>query len=231
MVMPILFPTVFSAVQRRLLLFVGHLGLAALSNWVAFLLRFDGNIPAQEWDLLVAMLPLLLTIRAFTFYPFRLYDGIWRYTGLWDLRNLALSIAVSSLAFAGVVRFGLGTRAYPSSIFVIDALLLWCLLAGLRVLPRLIREAGWFRTDRKRVLIVGAGDAGAMIVREMRNHPSCGYRPIGFVDDNPAKVGHRIHGVRVLGAGIACLTSSPDRLPTWCSSQCRVPSLSRFGRW
>ena len=197
--MPILFPTVFSAVQRRLLLFVGHLGLAALSNWVAFLLRFDGNIPAQEWDLLVAMLPLLLIIRAFTFYPFRLYDGIWRYTGLWDLRNLALSIAVSSLAFAGVVRFGLGTRAYPSSIFVIDALLLWCLLAGLRVLPRLIREAGWFRTDRKRVLIVGAGDAGAMIVREMRNHPSCGYRPIGFVDDNPAKVGHRIHGVRVLG--------------------------------
>ncbi|MCC7214913.1 MAG: hypothetical protein IT387_08640, partial [Nitrospira sp.] len=84
--MPILFPTVFSAVQRRLLLFVGHLGLAALSNWVAFLLRFDGNIPAQEWDLLVAMLPLLLIIRAFTFYPFRLYDGIWRYTGLWDLR-------------------------------------------------------------------------------------------------------------------------------------------------
>jgi FlaA1/EpsC-like NDP-sugar epimerase len=81
--MPILFTTVFSAVQRRLLLFVGHLGLAALSNWVAFLLRFDGNIPAQEWDLLVAMLPLLLIIRAFTFYPFRLYDGIWRYTGLW----------------------------------------------------------------------------------------------------------------------------------------------------
>lgn len=198
--MPILFPTVFSAVQRRLLLFVGHLGLAALSNWVAFLLRFDGNIPAQQWDLLVAMLPLLLTIRAFTFYPFRLYDGIWRYTGLWDLRNLALSIAVSSLAFAGVVRFGLGTRAYPSSIVVIDALLLWCLLAGLRVLPRLIREAGWFRTDRKRVLIVGAGDAGAMIVREMRNNPSSGYRPIGFVDDDPAKVGHRVLGVKVLGS-------------------------------
>lgn len=198
--MPILFPTVFSAVQRRLLLFVGHLGLAALSNWVAFLLRFDGNIPAQQWDLLVAMLPLLLTIRAFTFYPFRLYDGIWRYTGLWDLRNLALSIAVSSLAFAGVVRFGLGTRAYPSSIVVIDALLLWCLLAGLRVLPRLIREAGWFRTGRKRVLIVGAGDAGAMIVREMRNNPSSGYRPIGFVDDDPAKVGHRVLGVKVLGS-------------------------------
>jgi FlaA1/EpsC-like NDP-sugar epimerase len=200
MVMPILFPTVFSAVQRRLLLFVGHLGLAALSNWVAFLLRFDGNIPAQEWDLLVAMLPLLLIIRAFTFYPFRLYDGIWRYTGLWDLRNLALSIAVSSLAFAGVVRFGLGTRAYPSSIFVIDALLLWCLLAGLRVLPRLIREAGWFR-DRP--------EAGADRRRRgCRCHDCAGNAQPSFLrlpadrvrGRHPAKVGHRIHGVTVLGS-------------------------------
>lgn len=208
------FFTSLSAGQRRLLFFAGHVGLAALSNWLAFLLRFDGNIPAQEWDLFVAMLPLLLTIRALTFYPFRLYDGIWRYTSLWDLRNLALSIAVSSLSFAGVVRFGLDMRAYPSSIVVIDALLLLCLLAGLRVLPRLLREARWLGTDGKRVLIVGAGDAGAMIVREMRSHPSFGYRPIGFIDDNPAKVGHRIHGVRVLG-GRECLPQviakqSPD---------------------
>lgn len=208
------FFTSLSAGQRRLLFFAGHVGLAALSNWLAFLLRFDGNIPLQEWDLFVAMLPLLLTIRALTFYPFRLYDGIWRYTSLWDLRNLALSIAVSSLSFAGVVRFGLDMRAYPSSIVVIDALLLLCLLAGLRVLPRLLREARWLGTDGKRVLIVGAGDAGAMIVREMRSHPSFGYRPIGFIDDNPAKVGHRIHGVRVLG-GRECLPQviakqSPD---------------------
>ena len=204
----------FSAGQRRLLLFAGHVGLSVLSNWLAFLLRFDGNIPAQEWDLFVAMLPLLLTIRALTFYLFRLYDGIWRYTSLWDLRNLALSIAVSSLSFAGVVRFGLEMRAYPSSIIAIDALLLLCLLAGLRVLPRLLREARWLGTDGKRVLIVGAGGAGAMIVREMRSHPSFGYRPIGFIDDNPVKVGHRIHGVRVLG-GRECLphviaTQSPD---------------------
>lgn len=198
--MSILFSTAFSAVQRRLLLFAGHLVLAALSNWLAFLLRFDGNIPAQEWDLFAAMLPLLLTIRALTLYPFRLYDGIWRYTSFWDLRNLAVSIAVSSLIFAGLVRMGLGLRAYPSSILIIDALLLLCLLTGLRVLPRLIREARWVGTGRKRVLIVGAGDAGAMIAREMRNNPSYGYRPIGFVDDNPAKVGRRIYGVRVLGS-------------------------------
>jgi FlaA1/EpsC-like NDP-sugar epimerase len=85
-------------------------------------------------------------------------------------------------------------------VFVIDALLLLCLLTGLRVAPRLLRETRWIGTGRKRVLIVGAGDAGAMIVREMRNNPIYGYQPIGFIDDNPNKIGHRIHGVAVVGS-------------------------------
>jgi FlaA1/EpsC-like NDP-sugar epimerase len=166
---------------------------------MAFLLRFDEVIPASQWELFSSMLPLLLAIRALAFYPFRLYDSLWRYTSLWDIRDLALSIGLSSLAFAGIVRLGLGMGSYPSSIFVIDALLLLCLQAGLRAFPRLLRERGWMGTGRKRVLIVGAGDAGALIVREMRTNPSYGYRPIGFIDDNPAKVGLRIHGVKVLG--------------------------------
>jgi len=191
--------TSLTAIQRRALLFVAYLGLAALSNWLAFFLRFDDDIPALQWELFASMLPLLLVIRALAFYPFRLYDGLWRYTSLLDVRDLALSIALSSLVFVGVVRLGLELWAYPSSIFVIDALLLFCLQTGLRAIPRLLRERGWMGTVRKRVLIVGAGDAGALIVREMRNNPSYGYRPIGFIDDNPAKVGHRIHGVEVLG--------------------------------
>jgi FlaA1/EpsC-like NDP-sugar epimerase len=198
--MPTPFPIAFTAVQRRLLLFVAHLALAALANWLAFLLRFDEDIPSQQWNLFTSMLPLLLTIRALAFYRFRLYDGLWRYMSLWDVRDLALSIALSTLAFAGVVRFGMGAWSYPSSVFVIDALLLLCLLTGLRVAPRLIRESGWIMTGRKRVLIVGAGDAGAMIVREMRNNPTYGYHPVGFIDDNPSKIGHRIYGVKVLGA-------------------------------
>lgn len=197
--MPTPVVTTLTAAQRRLLLFVAYLGLAALTNWTAFLLRFDEVIPASQWELFVSMLPLLLGIRALAFYPFRLYDSLWRYTSLWDIRDLTLSIGLSSLAFAGTVRLGLGMQAYPSSIFVIDALLLLCCQAGLRAFPRLLRERGLVGPAHKRVLIVGAGDAGAMIVREMRNNPSYGYRPIGFIDDNPAKVGHRIHGVEVLG--------------------------------
>jgi len=197
--MTVPFGTSFTAAPRRLLLCGAHLILAAFSNWIAFLLRFDEVIPTSQWELFAAMLPLLLAIRALAFYPFRLYDGLWRYTSLWDIRDLALSITLSTLVFAGVVRFGLGLWAYPSSIFVIDALLLFCFQTGLRAIPRLLRGRGWMGAARKRVLIVGAGDAGAMIVREMLNNPSYGYRPIGFIDDNPAKIGHRIHGVKVLG--------------------------------
>jgi FlaA1/EpsC-like NDP-sugar epimerase len=192
------FTTFLRIGQRRWMLFCAHLALAAFSNWLAFLLRFDEDIPSQQWELFAAMLPLLLAIRALTFYPLRLHDGLWRYTSLWDVRDLALGIGASTLLFAGTVRFVMGIWAYPSSVFVIDALLLLCLLTGLRLAPRLIREGRRRETGRKRVLIVGAGDAGAMIVREMRNNPAYGYRPIGFIDDNPAKIGHRIHGVRVL---------------------------------
>ncbi len=190
----------FTIVRQRWALFFAHLSLAALSNWVAFLLRFDEDIPAGQWDLYVALLPILLGIRFITFYSFRLYDGLWRYTSLWDVRDLALSNGVSTLLFAGTVRWGIGLWSYPSSVFVIDALVLLCLSTGLRLVPRLFHETKLRRTGLKRVLVVGAGDAGAMIVREMRNNPSFGYRPIGFVDDDPAKLGHRIHGVSVLGS-------------------------------
>jgi len=189
----------FSPAQRRVVLFGGHVALAALSNWLAFLLRFDEDIPSQQWDLFAAMLPLLLVIRAFTFYLFRLYDGLWRYTSLWDVRDLALSIGTSTILFAGTIRYGMGLWSYPSSVFVIDALLLLCLVTGLRLAPRLIRQRRLRAHGLKRVLIIGAGDAGAMIAREMRNNPADGYRPIGFIDDDPVKLGHRIHGVSVLG--------------------------------
>ncbi len=69
--------TAMTAVQRRLLLFAAYLGLAALSNGLAFLLRFDQAVPAAQWELCLTLLPLLLAIRALAFYPFRLYDGLW----------------------------------------------------------------------------------------------------------------------------------------------------------
>jgi FlaA1/EpsC-like NDP-sugar epimerase len=176
-----------------------HLGLIVLSNYSAFLLRFDGEIPWPQAPLFGAMLPWLLAVRALTFIPFRLYDGFWRYTSISDLRNIIAAVLVSTTGFYVLVHYAFGVRAYSRSIFVIDSILLICLVGGVRITERACRE---FRRSagHRRVLIYGAGDAGEMIVREMIQARESVYEPIGFIDDNPALTGQRIHGVPVLGA-------------------------------
>ena len=105
-----------------------------------------------------------------------------------------------------VACYGSGSRrpsgssrlAYSRSIFFIDSLLLICFMGGLRLSRRLYREIGR-REGRRRVLIYGAGDAGEMIAREMRQNATYECEPVGFIDDDPRKGGRRIHGIEVLG--------------------------------
>jgi FlaA1/EpsC-like NDP-sugar epimerase len=182
---------------RRLLVVAIHVVLIVMAHCLAFRLRFDGPIPATETLLLVQMLPWLVAVRALVFVPFRLYEGLWRYTGVWDLQNIILGVAASTVAFSSLVH-GAFALDYPRSVLVIDSILLICFMGGARLARRVCREFGRWQRD-KRVLIYGAGDAGEMVVRDMRHHPFNEYRPIGFVDDDPGKVGQRIHGVRVLG--------------------------------
>jgi FlaA1/EpsC-like NDP-sugar epimerase len=175
-----------------------QLGFVVLSNRLAFLLRFDADVPHWADEAFWLTLPWLVAIRALTFVPFRLYEGLWRYTSVYDLRAIAGGVAASSLLFFLFVQSPLGPAVYPRSIFIVDALLLTLLLGGIRMSRRV--ATGLSRaTPGKRILIFGAGDAGELIVRDMTQNPSCGYQPIGFVDDDPANVGHRIHGVPVLG--------------------------------
>jgi FlaA1/EpsC-like NDP-sugar epimerase len=171
--------------------------LVVLSNAAAFALRFDGRPPDWARDLFWTTTPTLLLFRAVAFLPFHLYDGLWRYFSIWDLRNIVLGVSLSSAAFAALMLSPLGPAGYPRSIFIVDALLLVILLTGLRLGARMFRELTHKAGD-KRVLVYGAGEAGEMIVRDMkRNSPE--YEPVGFVDDNPEKKGLRIHGVPVLG--------------------------------
>lgn len=197
---------------RRPLVVVLHLALIVLANYLAFWLRFDGAVPADEIELFVQMLPWLLVIRGVIFFPCRLYEGLWRYASIWDLRNIIGGVLASSLMFFALVRWGLGLTQYPKSVFLIDSVLLVSLLGGIRLMGRIYRELG--QLDReKRVLIYGAGDAGEMIVRDMKHNPFYDYKPIGFIDDNPAKVGQRIHGVKVLGTRDALSKVMAEKKP------------------
>ena len=185
--------------HRRSLVVAIHLFLIPLANYLAFWLRFDGIIPDAERQLMIQTMPWLLLVRAFTFLPFRLYAGLWRYTGIWDLRNIILGVLCSTILFYFLVHGPFGLELYPRSVFITDALLLIFLMGGLRMLRRLHQVLPALK-PRTRVLIYGAGDAGEMIVRDMKSNARFyKYKPIGLVDDDPNKIGRRIHGIPVLG--------------------------------
>jgi FlaA1/EpsC-like NDP-sugar epimerase len=173
--------------------------LIPTATYLAFWLRFDGNIAPEYIETYLRTLPWLFAIRGLTFFPFGLYGGLWRYTGIWDLTRIVLAVLTSSLLLHVFVYRELGSALYPRSIVIIDSLLLICFLGGVRLLWRILPSLVRAKTGR-RVLIIGAGDAGDMIVREMRK--SGGYEPVGFIDDDRAKLGRTIHGVKVLGTRV-----------------------------
>ena len=184
---------------RRILLMVLDVGLIVLANYLAFWLRFDGRILASDYRIFTDMLPWLIVIRGASFMYFRLNEGMWRYVSIWDLKKIFVGVLSGTVIFYGIVVWVIGVTAYPRSVFIIDSILLIGFLVGIRLAVRLFRERKVL-SRMKRVLIIGAGDAGAKIVGEMQTHTTSSYKPIGFVDDNPSKLGKRIHGVKVLGS-------------------------------
>ena len=176
-----------------------HLLLIAGSNYIAFWLRFDGDIPFQSRRLMEQMIPVLVLIRAASFTIHRLYHGLWRYTGISDLWRIISATCIGTLAFYIVTHHLLDLKGYPRSVFVIDSILQIGFLSGIRLPWRIYREFKRPKTKGKRVAIYGAGDAGEMIVRDMKVHPEYNYLPVGFIDDDRTKVGQSIHGIPVLG--------------------------------
>lgn len=170
--------------------------LIVASNAVAFWLRFDGVVPDPYLNLAIRYLPWLILIRLVTFVPFRLFEGLWKYTSLWDLRNILLGVLSSTILFA-LASSG-SELLYPRSILIVDSILLVCLMTGIRLVRRVYTELVIPRGGR-RVLIFGAGDAGELIVRDMRQSAGYDATPIGFIDDDDSKRGERIHGIPVLG--------------------------------
>lgn len=183
---------------RKPIIVVLDVMLIILANYFAFALRYDGSIPEGEIHTFEQTVLALVVIRGAAFAVFGLNEGLWRYTSLWDLQNIVGGVLTSTLIFYGWVHWAMGIHSYPRSIFAIDAMLLIGFLAGIRLSSRVFRDKSVFQKKRK-VLVVGAGDPGERVVREMKTRPAFGCQPIGFVDDNVELLNQRIHGVRVLG--------------------------------
>jgi FlaA1/EpsC-like NDP-sugar epimerase len=186
--------------HRRPVIVGVHLALVTVAYLLAFLLRFEFRLPASEWERLLRTLPFLLLARIAVFAWFHLYEGLWRYVSMRDILAIFKAVTVSSLIFvAGVLAFfGSG---FPRSVFVLDWMLCLALVGGVRLALRALRESSrrYGRGQGRRAFIVGAGDAGEMLLREMDRSLTLNYEVVGFIDDDPRKLGRRIHGIEVVG--------------------------------
>lgn len=188
--------------HRRSVALATYAAVAAVSYLLALLFRFDLTWPEPYGHRFLLTLPAVVVTRAGCAWAFRLAALRWRFVGTRDVLRLILAVAAGTAALSTVMGLGIVPRM-PTSVLGIEALLTSYLTAGVWVAYR----AGFERMRRhrlgdggpeRRVLIIGAGEAGNLLAHEMNRFPT-GYRPIGFVDDDPVKWGSSVQGVRVLG--------------------------------
>jgi FlaA1/EpsC-like NDP-sugar epimerase len=179
--------------------------LVTLAWFLSFQLRFDRGVPARYdqflgLDVFVAVVGVSLAI----FILFGLYDHWWRYVSIRDMWRAILAVSVASAAVVVVIFLWNPVPGWrlPRGIVAIDWVLVLALVTGARLLARTIIERPGRRSliaHGKEALIVGAGDAGQLVIREMQKSRQLGYTPIGLIDDDPRKKSMRLHGIRVLG--------------------------------
>jgi FlaA1/EpsC-like NDP-sugar epimerase len=183
--------------QNRVVVATVEILLVVVSVTAAWLLRFDFHF--SEWNVLLSALPLLVILRLLALARFNLLHGYWRYTGVSDAIDIQKAVGISSIAFLVVERWVIGEKRFPLSVYFIEMIFTVGILVGVRVLPRSIVQRMQHATaleSRKKVVVVGAGSASAMLLGEL---PRSGYVAVALVDDDPQKAGVRLRGVPVAG--------------------------------
>jgi len=197
------------------IILVIDVGLVCASYVLAYIIRFEGDIPPEQMALLLQTLPGFVLLKIAVFAWIGLYRGMWRYTSIADLVNIITATVICAGAIALVLVLVRRFEGFSRSVLILDALITLMLIGGIRLLIRVYIQrtvpASFFnpayfpffnpdREKRTRLLIVGAGDAAEKMLREIQDNPRVKYRPVGFLDDNPRKQGQAIHGIPVLGA-------------------------------
>ena len=169
---------------------------------ISFFLRGQlqqGLLP-EYTDYFIEYILIIIAVKLLSFILFGIYRKIWKYASLRDFLTIVLSLASSSAVMV-VIFYIIEAPYFPRSILVIDFLLSVILIVGSRFSVRMFNEIefGKINIRKKRTLIVGAGDAGELIVREITRQRDSEYIPVGFLDDDKTKVGRQIHGIKVFG--------------------------------
>ena len=194
----------FPITRHRLPQLAADLAIVVAAWLLAFQLRFDPSIPVyydRYFDF--AILGLLVAIKLTVFALAGFYNRWWRYVSTRDMWGAFRGVTAASLsAFLVFSFFDVHIVAVPRVVWILDWLLCLAFVAASRMLARTIIErpqTSSLVARGKEVVIVGAGDAAQLMIKEMLRTPAIGYTPIGLIDDDPRKKNLRVHGIRVLG--------------------------------
>jgi FlaA1/EpsC-like NDP-sugar epimerase len=194
--------------DRFLFFLVSDVILIAISLFLSFVFHFDFDMNVPYLSLMLGVLPFFIVIKLICFGIFRIYRMTWRYVGIFDLVNIVGALIISAMALiiltlpASFIPSNLTITGFPKRIILEDSIISIFLIAGLRISKRIFLEVARKKRPLKkgnRTLVVGAGNTGEMIIRDMARHDYEQFYPIGFLDDDRTKSGTHIHGVKVLG--------------------------------
>jgi len=187
--------------KRRLVEVLLDFIFICVAYYSAYFLRFEGALLGPNLSLLRQSLVWIILIKMSVFFIFGLYRGVWRYVGISDFFTIFKVVSLGSIVSILFLTFKFRFRDYSRAVLFIDWLLLLFLILGSRFMFRILGEfLSRIQKEGRRVLIFGAGDTGEMVIREIKRNKALNYVPVGFVDDDPHKVGNKIHGVPVLGS-------------------------------
>ena len=191
---------------RNRFVLIGDFALIIVSVLGSFALRLDASQLPFYFPAAMVMCALALLIKIPTYFYFGLYRRLWIYASTSELRLITVAVTTASVLTSGVMlllNFFGWIQAMPRSALGIDWLLSLVLIGGSRFALRILAEQTSVPRaalrEAKRVLIIGAGDAGALVVRELQKPSQLNLIPVGFLDDDPTKQNHQIYGVSVIG--------------------------------
>jgi len=199
----------FGKKVRNRYMLIGDILLTAICVLASYVLRlelvviFPTYLKSVLW-----MIGVAVVVKPLVYYFFGVYRRVWRYASIRELVLLLSAVSVASVAVSSIMIGLYALKAFvgfPRSVLAIDWLLSFLLIGAFRFSLRILSESssklnGGDHSRRKSVLIIGAGDAGAIVVRELEKNPQLNMKAIGFLDDNPEKHKKQIHGVPVLAA-------------------------------
>lgn len=178
--------------------------LISISLIMAYFLRFElnvQNIPERFLNEIPQLIVIVIIVKVSSFFVFKLYSSLWRYAGIYELINIVIASFASNTLMLGYVF--LSKTPIPRSIFIITFFIDVFVIGGIRfsyrIFRRMVRSDFFLKRDPKKILIIGAGDAGASLINEYRLHPELKCTPVALIDDSLGIQGKKLSGITVAG--------------------------------